>query len=214
MPLPVEREAPSAPVGLPLLPERPPEAAAYEWPVEGAWTEGREQSFELHASANRQRVRLVRLEHQEGGADVVFAGAQGDAVRLVTRHVVREGQEPVSYLVALAGLRSVRVQAGDQPADGEEVATAGERLRLRVRRVRLGSALDRALPEVAASALLDAPEHPLCDARNVLPLASATARGGERENPPAGGDQPRGASSAPASAGGGRTAAGAPPTEH
>jgi hypothetical protein len=176
VPLPVARDPQSTPAGLPLLPERPRETAAYEWPVEGAWTEGREQSFELHPSAGTQRVRLVRLERQEGGADVVFAGTQGDTVRLVTRHVVREGQEPVSYLVALAGLRSVRVQLGDQPSDGEEVATAGERLRLRVRRVRLGSALDRALPEVADASLLDAPEHPVCDARNVLPLVAGPPR--------------------------------------
>jgi hypothetical protein len=119
----------------------------------------------------------VRLEHQEGDAEVLFVGSLfGETV--ITRHVLREGGQLRDYLLLFGHL--------DAPAPGlapgatlksaDLVGFVGDtgspelvHLHLEVRRVRSGIE-PATLGKTAAAALIDNATSVVCDPRNVLPL--------------------------------------------
>lgn len=123
-------------------------------------------------------VRALRLEGQEGEADVVFVGElHGSTV--VTRHLVRESSGTRSYLVLVEHLASVaeELRAGDVVDEGHELglpSRVGQSglVVLEVRMVRPGTPLDRELPLTTPTRLESESQSIRTDARNVLPLAA------------------------------------------
>jgi hypothetical protein len=123
-------------------------------------------------------VRALRLEGQEGEADVVFVGTLRGAT-VVTRHLVRESSGTRSYLVLVEHLSSVaeELRAGDLVDEGHELGLPSHvgksgLVVLEVRMVRPGTPLDRELPLTTPSRLESESQSIRTDARNVLPLLS------------------------------------------
>jgi murein DD-endopeptidase MepM/ murein hydrolase activator NlpD len=118
---------------------------------------------------------MVALEHQEGDAEVVYAGAlYGTTV--VTRHALREGGRVRDYILLLAHLDAISpgITPGVTVREGQVVGTVGDsgsprivHLHLETRRVREGvdlSKIPAGAPMIAESVSV------VCDPRNVLPL--------------------------------------------
>jgi murein DD-endopeptidase MepM/ murein hydrolase activator NlpD len=183
---------------IPRRPDRPAEYGVYRYPVPvGAGSKLAMSGYDLDLPDEEQRrgrklshvghggvdlaaprgteVRVVSLEHQEGDAEVLFAGKLfGTSV--VTKHTLREGGRLRDYIVLYGHLD--RTADGLLPdkaplPDGAVVGYVGDtgsvgvvHLHLEVRRVRDGVDLKKTLPERFVANEVSV----VCDPRNVLPL--------------------------------------------
>ena len=184
---------------IPRLPERPAEYEAYRYPVppgmpggkyvvsgydldrpDPLQRRGRTLSHVGHGGLDLPQVKgtpvaLVALEHQQGEAEVLFAGKLFGTT-VITRHAVREGGRTRDYLVLYGHLDSIAAGAspGAKVPEGTVVGAVGDtgspelvHLHLEIRRVR--DAVD--LGKVPAGGSLIAESvSVVCDPRNVLPL--------------------------------------------
>jgi hypothetical protein len=121
-------------------------------------------------------VTMLRLEHQEGDAQVVYVGPLFGST-VVSRHTLREGGQFRDYLLLFAYLdtQGPWARVGSILKEGDIVGLVGDtgsphhvHLHLEVRRVRSGVTLDGLAPE----ALIASENSVACDPRNVLPLKS------------------------------------------
>lgn len=121
---------------------------------------------------------MLRLDHEEGDAVVVFVGTIFGTT-VVTRHSLREGGQLRDYLLFFGHLEApaAGVVPGARVREGDLVGLVGDsgspervHLHLEVRRVRSGVALDKVAPQ----ALVAADKTVVCDPRNVLPLRNRT----------------------------------------
>jgi murein DD-endopeptidase MepM/ murein hydrolase activator NlpD len=126
------------------------------------------------AGARGDSVTLVDLEHQEGDAEVLFAG-ELFGTTVATAHLVRENGRIRSYIVLYGHLdriapgitKGVHLHAGDAiGAVGDSGSPGIVHLHLEVRQVR--ERVD--LPGVDARKLVDESVSVPCDPRNVLVL--------------------------------------------
>jgi hypothetical protein len=178
------------------LPERPAEYGKYRYPIptgdhpvvsgydldlpDRDQRRGRRLSHTGHGgvdlpSPRGTPVKLVALEHQQGPAQVLYAGPLfGQTV--VTHHTVREAGVVRDYVVLHGHLDSIAQTAtpGAELEDGALVGAVGDsgspgivHLHLEVRRVREDQDL-RKVP--AGAALIAESVSVVCDPRNVLPL--------------------------------------------
>jgi murein DD-endopeptidase MepM/ murein hydrolase activator NlpD len=183
---------------IPRRPDRPAAYGVYRYPVpiapgeklamsgydldlpEDEQRHGRKFSHVGHggvdlAAPRGTEVRVVALEHQEGDAQVVFAGKLfGTSV--VTKHTLREGGRLRDYIVLYGHLD--RTADGLLPdsaplGEGSVVGYVGDtgsvgvvHLHLEVRRVRDGVDLRKVPPERLVANEVSV----VCDPRNVLPL--------------------------------------------
>ena len=139
-------------------PDRPADYAKYRLPTEGA------------------TVRLVRLEHQEGDAEVLHAGELAGFERhtVVALHAVRDAGGLREYLAIFANLARVEpgIARGRKLVDGQKLGTLGDAsaasfaLDYEIRRLRAGVAARSLAP---ADFVADA-RTVGSDARNVLVL--------------------------------------------
>lgn len=184
---------------IPKLPERPAEYEAYRYPIppglpggryvvsgydldrpDGAQRRGRTLSHVGHGGldlpqAKGTPVELITLEHQQGDAEVLFAGKLFGTT-VITHHLVREAGRIRDYLVLFGHLDSIakEASAGASLPASAVLGTVGDtgspelvHLHLEVRRVREG--VD--LAKVAGGGNLIAESvSVVCDPRNVLPL--------------------------------------------
>lgn len=120
-------------------------------------------------------VRAVRLEHQEGPSDVLYAGPLFGTT-VVTRHRVREGGLVAEYVTLFAHLDRIEpaITPGRSLDEGAVLGAVGDsgspglvHLHLEIRRVREGVDLARVPggPGVLADHV-----SVVCDPRNVLPV--------------------------------------------
>ncbi|HXX66299.1 MAG TPA: M23 family metallopeptidase [Polyangiaceae bacterium] len=180
---------------IPRRPERPDSYLAYRYPVEGAQVvsgydlgepDGDQRRGTMSAvghggidlAARRGTpIRLLRLEHQIGDAEVLYVGwLFGETV--VTRHRVLEGAALHDYLLLFGHLDGVGddVRRGQRVREGGLVGFVGNsgsqefvHLHLEIRRVR-----DGANPRTLTGDALRAREFSIVsDPRNLLPLRSA-----------------------------------------
>jgi hypothetical protein len=117
---------------------------------------------------------MIRLEHQEGDADVVYAGPLFGTT-VVTHHVLREAGELRHYILLFGHLDGwpPAIQPGVVVHEDEIVGFVGDtqspelvHLHLEARRVREGVDLKgHAGPDLVQDAISI-----VCDPRNVLPL--------------------------------------------
>jgi murein DD-endopeptidase MepM/ murein hydrolase activator NlpD len=177
---------------IPRRPERPEAYVAYRYPVADAPVVS---GYDLDKPDDEQRrghmhaighggvdlmapmgtpITMVRLEHQLGDAEVLYAGPlYGETV--VTRHSVREGGVARDYVLIFGHLDHVAddVRRGRRLREGAMVGFVGNsdspeliHLHLEARRVR-----DGVDPWRFPAALLAAREYTtVTDPRNVLPL--------------------------------------------
>lgn len=184
---------------IPRLPERPADYDAYRYPIPAGLPGGHAvvSGYDLDRPDDQQRrgprlrhvghggvdlpqakgtpVSLVALEHQEGDAEVLYAGPLfGNTV--VTRHTLREGGRLRDYVVLFGHLDRIAAgtSAGSHLNDGDLVGTVGDtgspslvHLHLEIRRVREGVDLAKT---PAGPALVTEAVSTVCDPRNVLPL--------------------------------------------
>ena len=124
--------------------------------------------------ARGTRISMLRLEHQEGDAEVVYVGPLFGTT-VVTRHALREGGQLHDYLLLFGHLEGPApgLEKGRTLRDGELVGFVGDtgspelvHLHLEARRVREGVDASK----VAPGELLAAHVSIVCDPRNVLPL--------------------------------------------
>ena len=120
-------------------------------------------------------MRLVRLEHQEGDAEVLHAGELAGFERqtVVALHAVRDAGGLREYLAIFGNLARVEpgIARGLKPADGQKLGTLGagaapSALDYEIRRLRAGVAARSLAP---ADFVADA-RTVGSDARNVLVL--------------------------------------------
>ena len=156
-------------------PDRPADFSKYRLPLELA--RGAAPNGTILPSTRGAAVRLVRLEHQEGDAEVLHAGElDGVSGRVVvTLHAVRDAGGLREYLAIFGNLGSIEpsVVRGAKLGDQKKLGTVGElapdgspALDYEIRRLRSGVA-GRSL--AAADFVADA-RTVGSDARNVLPL--------------------------------------------
>lgn len=184
---------------IPRLPDRPADYDAYRYPIPPGLAGGHYvvSGYDLDQPDEKQRrgptlthvghgavdlpqakgtsVHMIALEHQEGDAEVLYAGALFGTT-VLTRHTLREAGRLRDYVMLFGHLESIAdgVSAGTPVKDGQLVGTVGDtasprlvHLHLEVRRVRDGVDLTR----VAAGAPMIADSVTVvCDPRNVLPL--------------------------------------------
>jgi murein DD-endopeptidase MepM/ murein hydrolase activator NlpD len=183
---------------IPRRPDRPADYTAYAYPVAASPTgrsvgsgydldrpdseqrRGRGLSHVGHggvdlAAARGSEVHVIRLDHQEGDAEVVFVGKLfGNTV--VTRHALREGGALREYVVLYGHLEAPApgLAGGRTLADDSLVGYVGDsgsdgivHLHLEVRQVRKGVEVGK----LAAERLVANEATIVCDPRNVLPLA-------------------------------------------
>ncbi|WP_437589460.1 M23 family metallopeptidase [Sorangium sp. So ce1000] len=126
------------------------------------------------AATRGERVAALRLEGQEGKAEVVFVGALS-GITVATAHDVREADRVRRYVVLHGHLDrpGPGVVAGARLDAGDVVGYAGEtgslglvRLHLEARQLREGARIS----ELDAKRITDAAVTVPCDLRNVLPL--------------------------------------------
>jgi murein DD-endopeptidase MepM/ murein hydrolase activator NlpD len=184
---------------IPRLPDRPAEYEAYEYPIppglpggkyvvsgydldrpDALQRRGRTLSHVGHGGLDLPQkkgtpVALVALEHQQGDAEVLYAGRLFGTT-VVTRHSVREAGRVRDYLVLFGHLDSIAegISAGVKIPQGTVVGAVGDtgspelvHLHLEVRRARDGVDLAR-VP--GGGSLVAESVSVVCDPRNVLPL--------------------------------------------
>ncbi|XXX75864.1 M23 family metallopeptidase [Sorangium sp. So ce134] len=126
------------------------------------------------AAARGERVAALKLEGQEGKAEVVFVG-ELSGITVATAHDVREADRVRRYVVLHGHLDrpGPGVVAGARLDAGDVVGYAGDtgspglvRLRLEARQLREGARLSDLDPKRLTDAAVTVP----CDLRNVLPL--------------------------------------------
>jgi murein DD-endopeptidase MepM/ murein hydrolase activator NlpD len=183
---------------IPRLPDRPSDYDAYRYPISPGLPGGHYvvSGYDLDRPDPQQRrartlshvghggvdlpqtkgapVKQVALDHQEGDAEVLYAG-QLFGTTVVTRHTLREGGRLRDYVVLFGHLDSIAagLAAGASMKDGDLVGAVGDtaspslvHLHYEVRRVREGIDLGK----VPAGAQLIADSvSVVCDPRNVLP---------------------------------------------
>jgi murein DD-endopeptidase MepM/ murein hydrolase activator NlpD len=182
---------------IPKLPERPADYRAYRLPVAALPTQSFVTSgYDLDRPDAEQRrgpdfhavghggidiaqkrnaeVRLVRLEHQEGQAEVLYVGPLFGNT-LVTRHAVREGGALREYLALYGHLEraATGLARGSSLSDGDVLGFVGDsgspgvvHLHYEVRRVRAGfEARNLGTGDFTKNSRSVA-----CDPRNVLEL--------------------------------------------
>jgi murein DD-endopeptidase MepM/ murein hydrolase activator NlpD len=183
---------------IPRRPDRPAEYGAYRYPVATPKNERLTMSgYDLDRPESEQRrgrkfsqvghggidlpaprgaeVRVVALEHQEGDAEVLFAGRLFGTT-VITKHTLREGGRLRSYVVLYGHLERAAegLGRGSPPLrEGSVVGYVGDtgsegvvHLHLEVRRVRDGVDLAQTAPERLVANEISV----VCDPRNVLPL--------------------------------------------
>jgi hypothetical protein len=126
----------ASPERIPRRPDRPPEYARYVLPVQHAVSiaelgEGTAADGGVRPSgigiqvAPGVPVDAVGLDGQDGPARVVYEGILWGPT-IVTLHTVRAGGATQQYLVAFAGLGSLRPHAVDETVSaGAELGTSG-----------------------------------------------------------------------------------------
>ncbi|WP_437811614.1 M23 family metallopeptidase [Sorangium sp. So ce1078] len=129
------------------------------------------------AAARGEQVASLRLEGQEGKAEVVFVG-ELSGITVATAHDVREARDVdrVRRYVILHGhldrpgpgvVAGARLDAGDVVGYAGDTGSAGlVRLHLEARQLREGARLSDLDPKRITDAAVTVP----CDLRNVLPL--------------------------------------------
>lgn len=183
---------------IPRRPDRPAGYDGYLYPVattkneplmmsgydldrpEGEQRRGRKFSHVGHggidlAAPRGAEVRVVKLEHQEGDADLLFVGKLFGTT-VVTLHTLRESGRLRRYVVLHGHLEraAVSLERGQPPlAEGSVIGYVGDtgsegvvHLHLEVRRVRDGVDLGKTPPERLVANEISI----VCDPRNVLPL--------------------------------------------
>lgn len=181
------------------LPDRPPDYDAYRYPIPPGLAGGHYvvSGYDLDLPDEKQRrgatlkhvghgavdlpqvkgtpVQMIALEHQEGDAEVLYAGALFGTT-ILTRHTLREGGQTRDYVMLLGHLDSVAagITPGTTVKEGQVVGAVGDtgspslvHLHLEVRRVREG--VDLAKVPGGAAMIADSVSV-VCDPRNVLPL--------------------------------------------
>jgi murein DD-endopeptidase MepM/ murein hydrolase activator NlpD len=184
---------------IPRLPERPADYDAYRYPIPPGLAGGHYvvSGYDLDQPNEKQRrgptlkhvghgavdlpqtkgtpVHIITLEHQEGDAEVLYAGSLFGTT-VMTRHTVREAGRLRDYVMLFGHLDSIAagVNAGVLVKDGQLVGAVGDtgsprlvHLHLEVRRVRDGVDLTKVPsgPSMMADSVTV-----VCDPRNVLPL--------------------------------------------
>lgn len=138
-------------------------------PEPPTWTGGVEI-----AAARGDRVSALKLDGQEGKAEVVFVG-ELTGITVATAHDVREGDRVRRYVLLHGHLdrpgpgvvAGARLEAGDVVGYAGETGSAGlVRLHLEARQLREGARLSDLDPKRITDAAVTVP----CDLRNVLPL--------------------------------------------
>jgi murein DD-endopeptidase MepM/ murein hydrolase activator NlpD len=182
---------------IPRRPDRPAAYEAYRYPVPAPSSgrismsgydldrpdeeqrRGRKLSHVGHGgvdlvAARGTEVRLVPLEHQEGEAEILFAGKLFGTT-VVTRHTLREGGKLREYVVLYGHLDApAEGLAKGQPApEGSLLGYVGDtgsegivHLHLEVRQVREGIDVAKIAPERVVLNEIAV----VCDPRNVLPV--------------------------------------------
>lgn len=184
---------------IPRLPERPRDYDAYRYPIPPGLPGEHHviSGYDLDQPDSKQRrgptlkhvghgavdlpqakgtpVHMITLEHQEGDAEVLYAGFLFGTT-VMTRHALREGGRLRDYVMLFGHLDSIAagISAGAMLKDGQLVGAVGDtgsprlvHLHLEIRRVRD----DVDLTKVAAGASMIADSVTVvCDPRNVLPL--------------------------------------------
>lgn len=184
---------------IPRLPERPADYDVYRYPIPPGLPNGHYvvSGYDLDQPDAKQRrgptlkhvghgavdlpqakgtpVHMITLEHQEGDAEVLYAGTLFGTT-VLTRHTLREGGRLRDYVMLLGHLDSIApsITAGVTVREGQLVGAVGDtasprivHLHLEVRRVRDGVDLQKipaGAPMIADSVTV------VCDPRNVLPL--------------------------------------------
>lgn len=184
---------------IPRLPERPEDYDAYRYPIPPGLAGGHYvvSGYDLDQPDEKQRrgrtlkhvghgavdlpqakgtpVKMIALEHQEGDAEVVYAGPLFGTT-VLTRHTVREGGRSRDYVMLLGHLDSISpgTTPGTSVKEGDVVGAVGDsgspslvHLHLEVRRVRDG--VDLAKVPAGPPMIVDSVSV-VCDPRNLLPL--------------------------------------------
>jgi len=124
--------------------------------------------------ARGTRIAMLRLDHQEGDAEVIYVGPLFGTT-VVTRHALREGGQLRDYLLLFGHLEGPApgLEKGRTLHDGDLVGFVGDtgspelvHLHLEARRVREGVDVSKIPPGL----LLADHVSIVCDPRNVLPL--------------------------------------------
>lgn len=183
---------------IPRRPERPSDYDAYRYPIPPGLSGGHYvlSGYDLDKPDPEQRrgrkiravghggvdlpqskgtpIHMLRLDHQEGDADVVYSGGLFGTT-VVTHHVLREGGELRHYILLFGHLDGFppNVKPGTVLKNDDVVGFVGDtgspelvHLHLEARRVREGVDLRaHAGPELVSDAISI-----VCDPRNVLPL--------------------------------------------
>lgn len=183
---------------IPRRPDRPKDYDAYRYPIPPGLAGGHSvlSGYDLDLPDPAQRrgrkihavghggldlpqkkgtaITVVALEHQQGDADVVYAGPLF-GLTVLTRHTLREGGQLRDYLLLYGHLEGFApgLTRGAHLRDGEVLGTVGDtgspelvHLHLEARRVREG--VD--VMKKNAAQLLESDVSVVCDPRNVLPL--------------------------------------------
>jgi murein DD-endopeptidase MepM/ murein hydrolase activator NlpD len=184
---------------IPKLPERPAEYEAYRYPIppglpggryvvsgydldrpDALQRRGRTLSHVGHGGLDLPQTRgtsvaLVALDHQQGEAEVLFAGKLFGTT-VITRHAVREAGRVRDYIVLFGHLDSIAAGAspGASLPEGAPIGAVGDtgspelvHLHLEVRRVREGVDLTKI---AGGGNLIAESVSVVCDPRNVLQL--------------------------------------------
>jgi hypothetical protein len=182
---------------VPRRPDRPADYDAYQYPVPPGLANGHSvlSGYDLDRPDPQQRrgrriravghggvdipqakgtpVRMIRLDHQEGDADVLYTGPLFGTT-VVTHHVLREGGELRDYILLFGHLEGwpPGLEPGMSVRDGDTIGFVGDtgspelvHLHLEARRVREGVSFKAAGPALVQDAVSI-----VCDPRNVLPL--------------------------------------------
>ena len=184
---------------IPRLPERPADYDLYRYPIPPGLAGGHHvvSGYVLDQPDAKQRrgarlkhvghgavdlpqakgtpVHMITLEHQEGDAEVLYAGPLFGTT-VLTRHTLREGGRTRDYVMLLGHLDSIApgITVGTLVKEGQLVGAVGDsgspslvHLHLEVRRVRDG--IDLAKVPAGGPMIVDTVTV-VCDPRNVLPL--------------------------------------------
>ena len=183
---------------IPRRPDRPADYDAYRYPIPPGLAGGHYvvSGYDLDKPDDRQRrgatlshvghggvdlpqrkgepILLLKLEHQEGDADVLFSGPLFGTT-VITRHTLREGGQLRDYLLLFGHLDAPAegLFVGQSLREGGLVGYVGDtsspelvHLHLEARRVREG--ID--LRKYSGGMLIQNEVSIVCDPRNVLPL--------------------------------------------